>query len=173
MKIGSKIKPRTAPTRRTTVHGKEYVFAPLEDKDGQTHYVAEVTNEQHAETLVGSGFFYIYGKENEKQPSLTRQPADTSSTSTSSNGGEGSGEAGQGSSTQPVILDGHDPEAVAAAVELLKGTIPDVGKAVAGHTLPVIRAALALENSQEAPRKGMVSLLEATLEGAKQAGVKG
>jgi hypothetical protein len=159
MKIGSKIHPRTTTTRRTTVHGKLYVFSPVEDKDGQTHYVADVTNEQHAETLVGSGHFYLYGKENDKQPALARPT-----------GGE---QMPPPKEPADAALSAHSAEALAAASELLKGSISAVGRDVAKHGLDVVRAAVDVESAQQTPRTGMLALLNATLEGAAAAGVTG
>ena len=172
MKIGSKIRPRNGKCRNVTVHDRPYVFAATPDKNGDIHFVADVTDTKHAETFLGSGDFYAFGKGFEQQPSLTRStPAGDGAHPAT--GGSANQAGGDGGSQSAPTLAGHDPEAVAAATELLKGSISDVGKAVANHRLPVIRAALAMENAQENARKGMVALLEATLEGAKQAGVEG
>lgn len=189
MKIGSKIRPRNGKARRVEVHGHLYVFAATPDKAGNTHFVADVPNEQHAETFLGSGDFYAFSKDHEQQATLTRDGAapasDAEQTSaqlaasamSAFNAGATGGQVGDTANANdgnPALpLGGHDPEAVAAATELLKGSINEVGKAVANQSLPVIRAALALEKASPTQRKGMVTLLEATLEGAKQAGVEG
>lgn len=157
MKIGSVIKPRTRPTRDVTVHGKKYVFAPVEDNQGEIHYVADVRDELHAETLVGTGYYYHFGKDHEKAPTLARTP---------------SGEKPV-LSKAPAPVTAHAAEDVAAATELLKGSISDVGKAVGSMTPGVVRAAIDVEKAQQAPRKGMLDLLNATVEGAIAAGVPG
>lgn len=174
MEIGSKIHPRNGKARRVEVHGRLYVFAATPDNKGNIHFVADVTNEQHAETFLGSGDFYAFGKDLKQQPALTRSAAAGKPVTGASTAAPASTDAGKGSDNpNPPTVTGHDPEAVAAATELLKGSISDVGKAVANQTLPVIRAALDLEKAQPSPRKGMVTLLESTLEGARQAGVEG
>lgn len=159
MKIGSVIKPRTHPTRDVTVHGKLYVFAPVEDKQGEIHYVADVRDELHAETLVGTGYYYHFGKEHEKAPTLARTP-----------GGEKQAES---KAPAAVKTQAHADDDVAAATELLKGSISDVGKAVGSVTPGVVRAAIDVEKANQAPRKGMLDLLNATVEGAIAAGVPG
>ena len=154
MKIGSKIHPRTKPTRNVTVFGKEYVFAPVKDKHDQTHYVADVTDEKHVDTLIDSGWFYVYGKDQQVAAAL-KAPVSTWN---------------DGDQSPPPPAKPDEP-LLAEATELLKGSISEVGKAVASVKLDVVRAAIALENGQQAPRKGMVALLEATLAVARAGAV--
>jgi hypothetical protein len=164
MKIASKIHPRSGKPRTVTVHGRPYVFKPLQDRNEQAHFVADVADARAAETFLASGDFYAYSADMEKKASLTRNPpAVPSPAPTPTPTPTPSGELGA-VTTDPVKQ---------AAEELLKGSVSDIGRAVGNTTAETIRAALALEEAQETPRKTVVKLLQSTLDGMKAAGVAG
>lgn len=153
MKIGSRIHPRERDYRRVTIHGREYIFAKTEDKFGDAHFVADVKNEDHAAVLMGSGDFYPYNADMAPTPALQPpKPAEDTTT------------------VEP-------PDAAAIAIQaeaeaLLAGSASAISSAVgAVSSLAVVTTALAIEQAKKAPRTTIVKLLEATLEGAKAAGV--
>lgn len=153
MKIGSRIHPRARDYRVVTIHGREYIFAKTEDKLGDAHFVADVKNEEHAAVLVGSGDFYRYSADMAPAPAL--QPP------------------------KPVVeptaaepLEAATTAIQAEAEALLAGSASTISSAVgAVSSLAVVQAALANEQAKKAPRATVVKLLEATMEGAKAAGV--
>ncbi|MGC1549382.1 MAG: hypothetical protein WA777_12705 [Rhodanobacter sp.] len=151
MKIGSTIKPRDGKPRNVHVHGELYPFAPVKDKHGKTHFVAEVNVESHAEVLMASDAFYHYDESHEVVPELTRNP-----------------------DPKPVPVKSAEPvfsaEILAEAAELLKGAATSISTAVGSvSSLDVVKAALALENANAKPRKNVTELLQSTLDMAKEA----
>lgn len=156
MKIASKIHPpHHQPTRTVHVHGRPYVFAPVEDKDGRVHYVAEVNDANHAAVFLGSEHFYELGKEQQRTPALKRAPA--------------SEPQPPPAPTQDAVSDAVRAE----AKELLAGSASAIATAVAKvSSLAVVRTALTLER-EAGGRKNVINLLEATLQFAETAGAKG
>lgn len=153
MKIGSRIHPRERDQRRVTIHGREYIFAKTEDKFGDTHFVADVKNEEHAAVLVGSDDFYPYNADMAPAPAL--QPPKPAV-----------------DPTEVVPPPAVDAAIQAEAEALLAGSASTISSAVgAVSSLAVVETALANEQAKKQPRTTVVKLLEATLEGAKAAGV--
>lgn len=152
MKIGSRIHPRSANSRSVTIHGREYIFAKTEDKFGDKHFVADVAKEEHAAVLLGTDDFYIYKTDMAPTPAI-KAP------------------------TAPIDPPNEDeatipPALQAEAEQLLGGSAASISSAVGSvSSLAVVTAALAIEQAKKAPRATVVKLLEATLEGAKAAGV--
>lgn len=173
MKIASKIKPRSGVPRRVTVHDRLYVFGPVKDRNEETHYVAEVKNALHAETFMASGDFYHYSAEFEPVPLLNRPPVVEPETPPPA-------------PAPPVVLSGDqtgtitappsaplpwNPEVIAEATELLKGTAGDISTAVGRVSHPdVVKAAQDLESKSDKPRKNVQQLLEITLAGIQASG---
>jgi hypothetical protein len=158
MKIASHAHPRDGRARIHTVHGIRYVFAPEQDRAGVTHFVAEVSNADHAELFIRSGGFYPFGEDLQVQPVLIRI-APT---------GEGA-ESEPPPPAPPVPM--VDTAVQEEAAKLLAGTLNTIGTAIGSVSKPaVILAALALEKAKEAPRKGVVSLLQQTIEGLRATG---
>ena|SRR5690348_14314023 len=162
MKIASAIKPRrgislSGPlTRDVTVHDKLYSFKP-EVHAGETHFVAEVEDPKHQQVLLDSGAFYALDDEGKRKPALTRKPVTPGNTETS----------------KPAQVPGSEAEQ-AEAKTLLEGNAEQIGVAVAKvSSLNVLRAAIDLEAAAAKPRKNVQTLLQAALDGAIAAGVKG
>lgn len=154
MKIASKIKPQSGKPRNVTIHGRPYAFAPIQDKDDITHFVAEVKNADHAALLIGTGDFYTYGDELAPQATLKKAVIDPVE--------------------PPPPADPVEPAIQAEADALLLLSVAKISSEVAKvSSLAVVRAALATEKVAEGSRKTVVALLQATLDGAAQAGVKG
>lgn len=147
MKIASVIQPKNGKYRRVTVHGKEYVFLPHQDKNEDTHFVADVKEEKHAETFLANDAFYVFGEDREKKAAL--KP-----------------DAGKKESTQVV----HPNEAVAAASKMLTGSAQEISVAVGKSNAQVIAAAIDLENANAKPRANVIGVLQAALDGIQQAG---
>jgi LPS O-antigen subunit length determinant protein (WzzB/FepE family) len=162
MKIGSKIHPRDGKSRDVSVHGTLYVFLPEKDTQQKLHFVADVQNDKDAETFLANSAFYVYTD----KPTLTR-----------SAGSKKGADAPTPTPTPSPATAGIDaieatPEQKAAAQELLKGSLSDIGKAVGSATLSTIRTAIAIETAAETQRQNVVKLLTDTLEFAKAAGTK-
>lgn len=159
MKIASKIHPRNGISRTVTIHGRPYVFVPVEDKNLERHFVAEVTNEDHAVLLLGTLDFYAYGAELAPVAKLAAPaPADTSKTA---------------EPLKEVHLVAFPQDVMLAAEVLLNGSASAIGADVGKvKSLDVVKAALAIENASSKCRKTVVVLLEQTLAGAAAAGVK-
>jgi hypothetical protein len=157
MKIGSRIKPRNRKSRTVTVHGREYVFLPVEDKLGQTHYVADVQDEAHATLLLGTLDFYAYDKS--LAPVAAIKPPARVDTN---------------APTPPPVpaLVAFPQDVMSAAEVLLNGSASAIGADVGKvKSLAVVKAAVAIEQTREKPRKSVITLLEQTLVGAAAAGV--
>lgn len=153
MKIGSHIKPRNGTARRVPLFGSEYVFKPEKDKAGATHFVAEVSNPDHAEVLLKNGAFYAFDKSQAQQPTLSR-----------ASGGNGEKKAAP-TKTFDVALQ-------AEAKALLDNNIESLGAAIGKVSSPeVVTCALALEREGSA-RKGAITLLETTVQALAEAGVQ-
>lgn len=160
MKIASKTPPiKTRKTRRITVHGRSYEFEPTQDAGGNTHYVAEVKDENHVDTLIKSGHFYRFSKEMQGKPTLTPP----------TKGGEGGGSDGGGEIKPPVT--GIPEEVMAQASKLLSGNAADIAKDVGSTDIAVTQAALVIEKASDKSRANVVKVLEQTIEGARAAGV--
>lgn len=158
MKIASKIHPRNGVSRTVTIHGRPYVFLPVEDKNAERHFVAEVKSEEHAAVLLGSLDFYAYGAELAPQPTLAK-PAATEAPE----GGE---------PPKDVQLVAFPRDVMEAAEALLNGSASAIGADVGKvKSLDVVKAALAIEKASSKSRKSVVALLEQTLAGAAAAGV--
>lgn len=152
MKIGSHIKPRSGKPRHVTIHDTEYAFAPVKDNQGVTHFMADVTNADHAALLLENGAFYAFDKAAQVKPKLTRASA---------------------GDTPPPPADPVPTEIETEAKALLDNTVDALGVAVGKvSSLDVVRCALQLEHAGSA-RKSAISLLETTLAAANEAGVKG
>lgn len=154
MKIGSVIKHRDGSPRCVHVHGKLYEFKQVKDQDEVTHFVAEVTDADHAAILMASEAFYAFGSK-PAAPALKRV---------------GSSEPPIGTGTPAPAL---SAEQLFAATELLMGSAGDIGKAVGNVTFDTVRAAIAVESASKTPRKTVIGLLQTALDGAIAAGVKG
>jgi hypothetical protein len=150
MKIGSVIKPRHGDHRLVNVHGKDYLFIATQDKHGVTHFVADVKDGKHAECFMSSEAFYAYGADNEPAPTLKR--------------------GSEATDNKLPKAPEHAPEVLAAAAELLKGSASDISRDVGKSNAAIITAAIDLESASTKPRANALSLLQATLEGIKQAG---
>jgi hypothetical protein len=158
MKIGSHIKPRSGKPRHVPMFDTEYVFAAVKDKQGQTHFVADVDNADHAEILLKNGAFYAFDKNQSAQPTLSLPRG------TKSEGDE---------DTKPPA---YPPEVEAEAKALLDHNTEVIGAEIGKVSgLDVLRCALAIESDRlnSKPRKTVITLLEASLQGAIEAGVKG
>jgi hypothetical protein len=153
MKIGSHIKPRSGKARHVPLYGTEYVFAPMKDKHGVTHFVADVANVEHAATLLENGAFYAFDKAQMPGSQLQR--------------------GGQKPADPPPPPGGpFTPEVEAEAKALLDNNVDALNVAVGKVSgLDVVRCALQLEHAGSA-RKTAVAVLEATLAAAAEAGVK-
>lgn len=161
MKIASKIHPRSGKPRRVTILGRLYAFAPVEDKLGNLHYVADVSHEEHAAVLLGSDAFYRYTADMAPQAML-QQPAPKADGTPAAN----SGPSGEQSA-------GEDLAIKAEAEQLLTGSASAISAAVGKvSSLAVVRAALDIEKAGAA-RKNVTALLNSTIEGAVAAGVAG
>lgn len=158
MKIASRIKPRNGQPRNVHVNGRLYAFAAAKDKNGDTHFIADVNDPDHAAILLGSEHFYELGKDQQAVSTLKRsaEPATANAEQVA---------AGPTDTANETLR--------AAASGLLAcsaNTIAvNVGKVA---SLDVVRTALAMEREAGA-RKTVIHLLEATLQGAAAAGVKG
>ena len=152
MKIGSKIHPRDGKSRTYTILDRRYVFGPEADKNGDTHFVADVANKSHQQLLLSHEAFYAFSPDMERQPQLARSNVSADANKLPS-------------------LPLPKPEDVEQAAVLLKGSVSDIGQQVQKYSIDVVRAALAVESANQKPRKNVVELLKLTLEGAKQAGV--
>jgi hypothetical protein len=150
MKIGSVIKPRQGNNRQVTVHGTDYFFTAMQDKDGVTHFVAEVREPAHAECLMASDAFYAYGSENEPASTLKR--------------------GATAPIVKPPVAPVHAPDVLAAARDLLKGSVADISRAVGKSNEAIITAAIDTEKANAKPRANVIGLLQATLDGIRQAG---
>ena len=158
MKIASKAHPRDGKARIHTVHGIRYVFTPEQDRAGVTHFVEEVSNADHAELFIRSGGFYPFGEDLQVQPVLSRALPT----------GEGAGSEPPPPAPPPPVVDTAVQE---EAAKLLAGTLNTIGTAIGSVSKPaIILAALAFEQAKETPRKGVVSLLQQTIEGLRATG---
>lgn len=156
MKIGSRIKPRNRVSRTVNIHGRDYTFLPVEDKYGETHFVAEVQNEEHAAVLLGTLDFYAYGKDMAPAAALKPPVADVGVAP---------------AATQPVLV-AFPQDVMQQAEVLLNGSASAIGADVGKvKSLAVVKAALAIERAGTKPRKSVITLLEQTLAGAAAAGV--
>lgn len=156
MKVESVIQPKRKQARTVTVAGVAYRFE-RRDAGGEPHYVAEMPAE-HAQVLLASPHFFEYGKSN----TLKRAAPDPAPEADDDN--EPDEDAKPESSA-------YAPDVQAEAAELVTGSASDISKGVGRvSSLAVVRCALELEQGGKA-RKGVQSILEATIEGATQAGV--
>lgn len=148
MKIGSHIKPRDGSSRPVPFDDVVYQFAPVKDKRGVTHFVADVDNPDHADALMRNGAFYAFDGKQAAEPALKHPAA-------------------------PLVVESQwDEDTATEADELLANNAEtiavEVGK-VSG--LEVLRCAIEREAVGKA-RKGVQATLAAALEGAIAAGVK-
>jgi hypothetical protein len=147
MKIGSHIKPRDGKPRPVPFDDTVYTFAPVKDKRGVTHFVADVDDADHADALMRNGAFYAFDGKQAAEPALKHPGA------------------------PPVDETKWDEAIVDEADALLANNAEtiavEVGK-VSG--LDVLRCAIAREAAGKA-RKGVQATLSAALEGAIAAGV--
>lgn len=165
MKIASKTPPiKTRKTRRITVHGHSYEFEPTQDAGGNTHYVAEVKDENHVDTLIKSGHFYRFSKEMQGKPTLTPPTK-------GGEGGEGGGSDGGGGGDIRPPVTGIPEEVMAQASKLLSGNAADIARDVGSTDIAVAQAALVIEKASDKSRANVVKVLEQTIEGARAAGV--
>lgn len=147
MKIGSHIKPRDGSPRPVPFDDAVYTFAPVKDKRGVTHFVADVDNPDHADALMRNGAFYAFDGKQAAEPALMHPTA------------------------TPTIESKWDEAIVAEADALLANNAEtiavEVGKVSA---LGVLRCAIERETAGKA-RKSVQATLSAALEGAIAAGV--
>jgi hypothetical protein len=159
MKIASKIKPRDGNSRSHTIGERRYVFARFEDPHGDVHYVADVHNESHAAIFLQNGGFYSFA-EQAQVATLNR-----------ATGAKAPGVDPLPPKIEPVTV--IPPELLEEATSLVSGSVAEVGVAVAKvSSLAVVKAAIQIEGAKQVPRKTVIDLLNRTLEGAAQAGVK-
>lgn len=148
MKIGSSIKPRDGSARNVDLFGQRYVFAPTKDKHGVTHFVAEVTNGDHAETLLQNGAFYAFDAAQAAPSKLTR-------------------DGKPGATTEPPKA--WPSDVVDEAFALLDAPAADISAKTGNvSSLDVLRAALELEPGGK-NRKTVLTTLETALKLAEEA----
>lgn len=153
MKIASTIKPRSGRPRHVAIHGHAYVFAPVKDKHGVTHFVADVNDADHASLLLENDAFYTFDKNGLPAPKLSRNAKQAAKAPTSSK-------------------ETWSTEILAEAAALLTQPVSDMGAAIGRvSSLGVVDAAAALENEGQ-KREDVLELLARAIEGAKQSGVK-
>ena len=165
MKIASKTRPRDGKPRSHVVHGTTYVFAPTADRDGDVHFVAEVTNPDHGALFMGNGNFYHFGEDLQVAP-LTRTappaspaPPAPPAAPVPDNGAE-------------ALVAKFGQTVVDEATALVAGSMSTIGTGVSNVSGPsVVIAALSIEKGKESPRKSVVELLERTIEGLRAAGL--
>lgn len=153
MKIGSHIKPRNGKARHVAVHGKEYTFAPVKDNRGAIHFVADVTDADHAELLMKNGAFYAFDPAMAVQATLKRTketPKDPP--------------APPQRTVWPTAI-------INDAMALLDHNADEIG-ALTGNvsSLDVLRAAMEFERGGK-NRKTALTAIEGALKGAVEAGV--
>ncbi len=162
MKIGTHIINRDGSARRTTVHGKLYIFGPTEDEQGVTHYVADVKDPDHAATFMAHGKFYEF-KCQAPQPTLVRGAKEAGAAESSAPPVESQG-------TPPEGASGIDAAVLGEATDLLKGSVAVIGAAMGKVSCAeVVQVALELESAQAKPRATVLDLLKRTLEGIEAA----
>jgi len=154
MKIATTNTPKKDTHRTFKVHGKDYVFEAVQDKDENTHFVAEVKDEVHAEVFMKHGAFYAYGAENEPKSMLQR----------------GSGDSTIVASPAPPLISLHKQDALDAATELLKGSANEISTLIGKSNREIISAAFDTESANAKPRKNVIALLQLTLDSMPQAG---
>lgn len=158
MKIASVIKHRDGSPRCVHIHGQLYEFKPVKDKDEVTHFIADVIDPEHAALFMANEAFYAFDG---KPPAAALKRAAPAPVNMGADGGAASPVAS--------LSDAQ----LTAALELLKGSAGDIGKAVGNATLDTVRSAIAVESASKTPRKSVIGLLQTALDGAIAAGVKG
>lgn len=149
MKIGSHIKPRSGKARHVDIYGTPYLFAPLKDRLGVTHFVADVNDDDHAALLMANGAFYAFDKNGLPEPKLTR-----------------------GATKVEPPPSAWPDEIVDEANALLDQSAAKIATAIGSVSSPdVVRAARACEAADK-KRDSVLSLIDKTLDAMQQAGVK-
>ncbi|WP_333676751.1 hypothetical protein [Dyella sp.] len=151
MKICSKIPAHKGNAREVDIHGTRYAFKHTLDNQDRVHYVADVKNTHHQEVLLNSGDFYPFDPNDERQSTLRREekPKDE---------------------TTPPADPGFDQATLDEANKLLLGNVQAVCTGIAKvSSAKVVLAAIALEQ-KDANRKGVLTVLNTTVEGLKAAG---
>ena len=164
MKIASKIRPRDGKPRTHIVHGKTYVFAPTQHRDGEIHFVADVDHADHGALFMGNGGFYHFD-EGLQAPPLTRDTPPVPVAPPAPN-------TPPADSTPNPLLAQFGQAVLDEATTLIAGSMTTISTAVGSVSAPaVVLAALALEKAKESPRKSVVDLLERSIDGLRAAGL--
>lgn len=153
MKICCILRAHTRLVRHVqTRAGTKYEFERMVDDAGVTHTCADVKDTNDQAEFLANGAYYELGQPRLKRPNT--------------------GPAAPAPSTDPAPE--VTAEVNAEAEALITNTVGDIGKAVGNvSSLAVVRHALRIELRGDNPRKGTIRILEATIEGATQAGVEG
>ena len=151
MKICSKIPAHKGNAREVDIHGTRYAFKHTLDNQDRVHYVADVKNTHHQEVLLNSGDFYPFDPKDERQAALRREQTPKEDV------------------VPPADL-GFDQAILDEANKLLLGNVQAVCTGVAHvSSAKVVLAAIALEQ-KGSNRKGVMQVLNTTVEGLKAAG---
>ncbi|HUB92173.1 MAG TPA: hypothetical protein VMA74_20785 [Dyella sp.] len=151
MKICSKIPAHKGNAREVDIHGTRYAFKHTLDNQDRVLYVAEVKNPKHQEVLLNSGDFYPFDPNDERQAVLRREEKPKEETS-------------------PATDLGFDQATLDEANKLLLGNVQAVCTGVSKVSSgKVVLAAIALEQ-KGTNRKGVLQVLNTTVEGLKAAG---
>ncbi|CAM5591479.1 hypothetical protein [Rhodanobacter lindaniclasticus] len=157
MKIGTTIHPKRGAhahkgERHVAVADTTYVFRATTDKHGATHYVADVSNPDHAATLLKIDAYYAFDPSMQPKSVLVREDTTT---------------------PPPPPIPIESPHK-AAAVKLLADSATvigqEIGKLDTEQAFAIVQAAVALEEGTEKPRRNVLTLLQATLEGLTASG---
>lgn len=157
MKIGTTIHPKRGAhahkgERHVNVADTTYVFRATPDKRGAMHFVTDVSNPDHAATLLGIDTYYAFDPDMQPKAVLVRENT---------------------TPPPPPLSDVESPHK-AAAVKLLADSATvigqEIGKLDTQQAFGIVKAAVALEEGAEKPRKNVLTLLQATLEGLTASG---
>lgn len=163
MKIGNTIHPKRGAhahkgERHVKVGDTTYTFRATTDKHGATHFVADVSDADHAATLLSIDAYYAYDHALQPKPTLSR--------------GSKGDETPPPAPPAPPVTD--DTPTTAKARKLLEGSAntigQEIGKLDVAEAFAVVLAAVAIEQAAEKPRNNVVTLLNATLDGLKASG---
>src|SRR5574337_894703 len=82
MKIGTTIHPKRGAhahkgERHVNVADAIYIFRATTDKHGGTHYVTDVSNPDHAATLLAIDAYYVFDPAMQPKPTLVRGATET------------------------------------------------------------------------------------------------
>src|SRR5574337_485212 len=134
----------------TTIHPKRGAHA----HKGERHVnVTDVSNPDHAATLLAIDAYYAFDPAMQPKPTLVRGATETAPP------------------PAPTPIDSpHTDAARKLLAESATVIGQEIGKLEAEQAFAIVRTAVALEDGAEKPRKNVLALLQATLEGLTASG---